>query len=172
MSGRRTTVGILSGAIDVDRLLTLLRACAHLPTVNLSESVADTSAELMTILVVDDDPDTRTLLRLILETEGYSVVEAGHGEEALGMIGPHVPDVVVTDLAMPVLNGVALIERLRSEPRTATIPIVVVSASDEADALQSTGRVKAVVRKPFDATAFAECIRAIATISMRSAPAM
>ena len=119
---------------------------------------------LSTAPVVDDDSETRSLVRLILETEGYAVVEAAHGEEALGLIGPNpVPDVIVTDLAMPVLNGVALIERLESEPRTATIPIVVVSASDEARALQTSGRVDAVVRKPFDATAFAESIRSLAT---------
>jgi CheY-like chemotaxis protein len=119
---------------------------------------------LSTALVVDDDSQTRSLVRLILETEGYAVVEAAHGEEALGLIGPNpVPDVIVTDLAMPILNGVALIERLESEPRTATIPIVVVSGSDEARALQTSGRVEAVVRKPFDVTAFAECIRSLAT---------
>ncbi len=119
---------------------------------------------LSTALVVDDDSQTRSLVRLILETEGYAVVEAADGEEALGLIGPNpVPDVIVTDLAMPILNGVALIERLESEPRTATIPIVVVSGSDEARALQTSGRVEAVVRKPFDVTAFAECIRSLAT---------
>src|SRR5690348_14694158 len=119
-------------------------------------------------LVVDDDSDTRSLVRLILETQGYAVVEAAHGEQALGLLGPNpVPDVIVTDLAMPILNGVALIERLESEPRTATIPIVVVSGSDEARALQTSGRVDAVVRKPFDATAFAECIRGLATTSVR-----
>lgn len=127
---------------------------------------------LSTALIVDDDSETRSLLRLILETEGYAVVEAAHGEEALGFIGPNpLPAVIVTDLQMPVLNGVELIERLQSEPRTATIPIVVVSASDEARALKTSGRVEAVVRKPFDATVVAECIRALVSTSMRSAPA-
>ena len=129
-------------------------------------------ATLSTALVVDDDSETRSLVRLILETEGYAVVEAAHHGEALGLIGPNpVPDVILTDLAMPILNGVALIERLGSEPRTATIPIVVVSASDEARALQTSGRVNAVVRKPFDATALVQCIRGLATTSMRSEPA-
>jgi CheY-like chemotaxis protein len=66
---------------------------------------------------------------------------------------------------MPVLNEVALIERLESEPRTANIPIVVVSASDEARALPTSAGVDAVVRKPFDATVFAERIRGLATTS-------
>src|SRR5437899_7008979 len=107
---------------DSGRLLTLLRACTQ------SLTVSRCGITLSTALVVDDDSETRSLVRLILETEGYAVVEAAPGEEALGLIGPNpVPDVIVTDLAMPILNGVALIERLESEPRTATIPIVVVS---------------------------------------------
>ena len=125
-----------------------------------------------TVLVVDDDSDTRSLLRLILEIEGFAVVEAAHGQEALAIIRPNpLPDVVVTDLKMPVLDGLALIERLRSEPSTVNIPIVVVSASIEARALESSTRVEAVIRKPFDATAFAECIRGVAGSSTTSAPA-
>jgi len=126
---------------------------------------------LNTALIVDDDSDIRSLLRLILETEGFAVLEAAHGEEALAIIPTSIPDVVVTDLKMPVLNGLALIERLRSEPSTANIPIVVVSASNEARALESSTRVEAVIRKPFDATAFAECIRGVAGSSPRSVSA-
>src|SRR4029077_18088427 len=82
---------------------------------------------LSTILVVDDDADTRVMLRLILEPAGHEVVEASDGHTALGLIGPDpLPDLITTDLRMPIVNGQALIERLRSEPRTAGIPIVVV----------------------------------------------
>jgi len=147
-------------AADSGRLLTLLRASTQ------SLDSEQDGITLSTALVVDDDSETRSLVRLILETEGYEVLEAAHGEEALRLIGPNpVPDVIVTDLAMPILSGVALIERLESELRTATIPIVVVSASDEARALQTSGRVDAVVRKPFDATALAKCIRGLAATS-------
>lgn len=125
------------------------------------------------VLVVDDDPGTRSLLRLILETEGHAVVEAAHGGEALNIIRLNaVPDVLVTDLMMPVLNGLELIERLQAEPMTATIPIVVVSSNSlAARALQTSGAVTAVVGKPFVASAFADCIRAIATGPMKTAPA-
>lgn len=117
-------------------------------------------AALSTILVVDDDRDTRSLLRLIFETAGHSVVEAPHGKAALDIIRPNsLPDVVVTDLRMPVLSGLHLIEHLHSEPRTRAIPIVVVSAnSDAARTLQTSGLVQAVVRKPFDVHALIECI--------------
>jgi adenylate cyclase len=120
-------------------------------------------SSLSTVMVVDDDPETRSLLRLILEADGHVVVEAMHGAQALEIIGPDpVPDVVVTDLMMPVLNGSELIGRLQSQPRTAAIPIIVVSASStDALALQASGLVEAVVTKPFDAAVFADHIRAV-----------
>jgi CheY-like chemotaxis protein len=73
---------------------------------------------------------------------------------------------------MPVLNGSELIKRLQAEPRTAAIPIVVVSSNaDAVRALQTSGAVAAAVGKPFIASAFAECIRAIAAGSTKTAPA-
>lgn len=114
-------------------------------------------------MVVDDDPATRSLIRSILEVDGHAVIEAMHGGHALEIIGPDLlPDLVVTDLMMPVLNGAELIGRLQSEPRTSVIPIVVVSAnSADALALQASGLVEAVVTKPFDATALVNCIRGV-----------
>jgi CheY-like chemotaxis protein len=74
------------------------------------------------------------------------------------------PDVVTTDVSMPILDGEQLIGRLRSEPRTASIPIVVVSGNyDAARALQSSGLVEAVVHKPVDPAPLRECIRAVAS---------
>ena len=116
------------------------------------------------VLVVDDDSSTRTVLRMILEKDGHEVIEAEHGEAALVHITPRLPDIVTTDLTMPVLNGEGLILRLRSEPRTAAIPIVVVSGNPAAArALHASGVVEAVVVKPFDAADLIKCIRAIAT---------
>ena len=116
------------------------------------------------VLVVDDDPSTRFVVRLILETEGHEVVEAEHGEAALERIRPNPPDIVTTDLTMPVLSGEKLIERLRSEPTTASIPIVVVSGNPAAArALHAAGLVEAFLTKPFDAAELRECIRAVAT---------
>jgi len=113
-------------------------------------------------MVVDDDADTRFVLRLILEKDGHAVVEAEHGEAALAQFILSPPDLLTTDLMMPVLSGEALIERLRSKPTTALIPIVVVSGnSAAARALQASGLVEAVVNKPFDAADLAECIRTL-----------
>lgn len=103
------------------------------------------------IMVVDDDPSIRTMLRLIFERAGYEVAEAASGMAALNLIcDRQPPDVVLTDLTMPVMNGNELIRRLRSEPRTASIPIVVVSGDAEAaKGFEAAERADALMSKPF-----------------------
>lgn len=100
---------------------------------------------------------------MILERDGHEIVEADHGGKALELIGPdRLPDVVTTDVSMPVLDGVELIHRLRSEPRTAGIPIIVVSSNlDRVQGLHAAGLVDAIVTKPFDVAKFTECVRSV-----------
>lgn len=76
------------------------------------------------ILVVDDEPDIRFILRHILQREGYEVDVAINGAAALECVKEGHPDLVITDLMMPVMDGNELVERLRSDPQTATIPIM------------------------------------------------
>jgi len=116
------------------------------------------------VLVVDDDPSLRVVLRLLLEREGHMVVEAPHGKAALLAIQQKgVPDVVTTDLRMPVLGGEELIRHLRSDPATAAIPIVVISGNqDAALALHARRLVEAVLLKPFDVANVARCIKDVA----------
>ena len=124
---------------------------------------------MSTVLVVDDDAPTRVMLRMVLESAGHEVVEAAHGAAALDIISPDlVPDIVMTDLTMPILSGKELIDRLRSAPKTASIPIVVVSGNyDFARALQASGLVEAVIEKPFGAADLTECIRTVAGTGLR-----
>lgn len=91
------------------------------------------------------------MLRAIFEDAGYEVAEAAHGEAALDLMrGADLPDVVTTDLMMPVMGGNELIHRLRSEPRTALIPILVVSANaGAAEGLRAAEGADAVIAKPF-----------------------
>ncbi|MDQ4059287.1 MAG: hybrid sensor histidine kinase/response regulator [Actinomycetota bacterium] len=104
----------------------------------------DREPRVATILVVDDESDMRFLLRMILEEAGHEVVEAGHGALALERVRKSSPDLVVTDLMMPVMPGRELIQHLRSDPETAAIPILVLSAY-RADPL----KVDALLDKPF-----------------------
>jgi CheY-like chemotaxis protein len=83
------------------------------------------------ILIVDDEPDIRFMMRLILEGAGHSVTEARHGLAGLKSVKSGHPDLVTTDVMMPTMDGLELIERLRSDPKTAAIPILVVSGNSE-----------------------------------------
>jgi len=121
-------------------------------------------------MVVDDDAGTRFVLRMILEREGHSVLDAPHGEAALALIARDaLPDVVTTDLMMPILNGEELILRLRLEPSTAAIPIVIISGNlGAAHALHSSGLVEGVVHKPFEPAELVKCVRAVAGNALRT----
>jgi CheY-like chemotaxis protein len=113
---------------------------------------------LSTILVVDDEPSIRFLVRITLENEGFEVVEAHHGAAALERIGTSRPDLVVTDLMMPVMAGRELIERLRADPQTASIPIIVLSANGSLEA----GGADVALGKPFDPPSLLEAVQTLA----------
>jgi CheY-like chemotaxis protein len=101
------------------------------------------------ILVVDDEPSIRYLLRAAFESAGHHVVEAKHGRDALDLIeSGRVPDLVTTDFMMPVMNGAELIQRIRNDPATAGVPLILVSSS--AGAERRATSVDAFFRKPFD----------------------
>lgn len=78
--------------------------------------------------MVDDEPDLRYLLRRIFTRAGHEVTEAGNGAVAWETARVVRPELVVTDIMMPVMDGVELIRRLRGDPTTAPIPILSVSA--------------------------------------------
>jgi len=80
------------------------------------------------ILIVEDDFDTRYGLSLILQTEGYDVVTAADGECALAVASQQKPDLIITDISMPRLNGVELTRRIKRKKETAGIPILAITA--------------------------------------------
>ena len=73
-------------------------------------------------------PTKREMLSFFLTGEGYSVITAEDGQQALGLIGLAPPDLIITDIQMPNLNGIELIKRLRGQSQSSTVPIVVMSA--------------------------------------------
>jgi CheY-like chemotaxis protein len=83
------------------------------------------------ILVVDDEPDARYLLRYAFERAGHEVSEATDGAAALEAIAASRPALVVTDMMMPTMNGAELIRCLRCDPDTAGIPILCISGNQE-----------------------------------------
>ena len=107
--------------------------------------MADNASASCTVMVVDDEPDIRYLLRITLEGAGYGVVEAAHGEAALEQVRRSLPQLVLTDRMMPRMSGGELIERLRADESTKAIPIVLISGTRGVQP-----GADAVVRKPFD----------------------
>lgn len=85
----------------------------------------------MRILIVDDLADNRELYATYFQLEGFDVDLAGDGEEALRRVDAMMPDIIVMDLSMPVLDGWEATRRLKTNPRTASIPVVVLTAIHE-----------------------------------------
>jgi CheY-like chemotaxis protein len=84
---------------------------------------------MKTVLVADDKPTGRELVRTVLENTGYTVIEAGDGHEALRCARESLPDLIILDLHMPGLDGFGVIQELRREPQFADTPIVALTAS-------------------------------------------
>ena len=102
------------------------------------------------VLVIDDDPWLCELVRTTFELEGIDVQEAHHAIEAERVILDRVPDAIVLDIGLPGIDGLFYCERLRDSPRTAAVPIFVISGSEEAGARAKSVGATAFVRKPFD----------------------
>lgn len=86
------------------------------------------SASMITVLVADDEPPIRLLVRVNLEAEGYNVIEASNGEEALEQAQELMPDVILLDVMMPRKDGWTVAQELLGIPKTAQIPIVFLTA--------------------------------------------
>lgn len=83
------------------------------------------------IVIVDDDQDIRLLLDFNLSGEGYEVLEAANGAEALDIIKTNEIALVVTDLSMPVMDGYELIKNLKDNPETSKIPVLLLTGREE-----------------------------------------
>jgi DNA-binding response OmpR family regulator len=108
-----------------------------------------------TILVVDDEPDTLTYLRTVLEDQGYKTIGAVDGEEAIASLQEQVPDLVTLDITMPEKSGVAVYRKLREESRYSSIPVIMITGvSDDFKRFISTRRQvpppDAYISKPVD----------------------
>jgi CheY-like chemotaxis protein len=104
------------------------------------------------VLVVEDHEDTRYFMRLALEDRGYRVCEAENGEQAIAIAGREQPNAILMDISMPILNGLTATARIRQHHALRKIPIVALTAHNEADlraGAQACG-FTAYVTKPID----------------------
>lgn len=115
------------------------------------------------VLVADDDLDILDLVSTRMELFGYRVVQARGGDEALELAFERRPDLIVLDVMMPGLTGYEVTERLRAATETATIPILLLTASvqEEHEARGRAVGATAFMRKPFEASALEECVRSL-----------
>jgi len=89
----------------------------------------------MNILIVEDDPDARKVLSLILKLDGFEVSTVSSGREAFGAIRAACPDLILLDVMMPDVDGYELCRRIRSEPATRGIPIVMLSGKADRESV-------------------------------------
>lgn len=115
---------------------------------------------MATVLIVEDNERNMRLMRLLLRNQGYTLLEATDGNEALAMLASQTPDIILVDIQLPDVDGLEITRRLRREPRFAATPIVALTAyampGDREMFLRAgcTG----YVAKPIDTRAFPEIV--------------
>jgi two-component system, cell cycle response regulator DivK len=110
------------------------------------------------VLIAEDNPVNRELLREMLEARGYTVSEACDGQEALQQIEAAMPDILLMDIGMPVLDGYATIQRIRQDPAKAKLPVLAVTAyamRDDKEKALASG-FDGYLSKPINAQALAQ----------------
>ncbi len=122
------------------------------------------SASLGRVLVVDDDDVIRQLITVNLELEGFDVMTAFDGQDCLDKVKKVMPDVITLDIMMPRLDGWEAASRLRADPATAGIKVVLLSARAQEADLQRGSRlgVDAYLTKPFDPDELIATVRRLA----------
>ena len=121
------------------------------------------------ILLVDDERDVVTLIKFLLEKDGHLVIAAYDGAEALVKAGIEpldttavIPDLVILDVMMPVMDGYAVRARLQEDGRTKTVPVIVLTAKGETkDQLNSACNVTSYLEKPFDPKMLRELVASL-----------
>ena len=106
---------------------------------------------MKTVLLADDEAHVRNVMAFKLKGRGFNVVTAGDGEEALELAKHSQPDLVVTDMQMPRMNGLELAQQMSREPVTASIPLIMVSSREfeiGPDEIRGT-KIRKVMSKPF-----------------------
>lgn len=114
------------------------------------------------VLIVDDNDKNLRLARDVLRFAGFRTLEAATGADAIRLAGEHLPDVILMDIRLPDIDGLSALARLRSEPLTATIPVVAVTSSTmmgDRERFLSAG-FDGYMEKPISVREFAGQVRA------------
>jgi two-component system, chemotaxis family, chemotaxis protein CheY len=112
-----------------------------------------------TVLVVDDDDDVRDAVREVLEDRRYFVVTARSGRDAIRALSVVRVGLILLDLSMPEMDGWTFLDHKAANLSIAALPVIVVTAVPEVDAIEDDPRVAAVLRKPLGAHALVQAVR-------------
>ena len=119
------------------------------------------TTDLPLVLIVDDNDWNRKLARDLLRSSSFRTLEAATAAEGVALAAEHRPDVILMDLRLPDADGTEAVRALRSEPRTARIPVVAVTAMplDARDSWLSEAGFAGYIAKPLDADSFPDLVR-------------
>jgi DNA-binding response OmpR family regulator len=111
-----------------------------------------------TVMIVDDDPQLMRVLVMFFDLEGYKVIRAGNGREALTLLGDHKPDLILLDLMMPEVAGEEVVKTVRATNNGPRIPIVIFTAADSREAELMAAGANAYITKPFSLDGLSEVV--------------
>jgi CheY-like chemotaxis protein len=125
--------------------------------------MAPTQTDARTLLVVEDYEDSLAFLTALLTREGYNILTAGTGEEAIRMVVGRRPDLILMDLGLPGINGLEVVWHIREQPELAEVPIIIISAHDSYDLREEATKAgcKGYLTKPLDLAEFKQLIKSI-----------
>lgn len=113
------------------------------------------------ILIVEDEPELRSLIKLELETSGYTVVCAEDGEAGLRMASEERPDLVISDVLMPKIDGNQMLQELRALDFGKNIPVIILTARRKMKEYFEIMDVSAFLEKPFEAEELLDCVEKV-----------
>jgi CheY-like chemotaxis protein len=112
-----------------------------------------------TILIVEDNPDQRDFLAIMLEQQGYTIHTATDGSEGLRLIKSFTPDLIISDIMMPNLDGIEMVKELKKNPEYQSIPVLMLSAYGTNKLFEAINAgASHVMRKPLDFDFFFKAI--------------
>jgi CheY-like chemotaxis protein len=122
---------------------------------------------MQTVLVVDDEFGVAEVLQSILEDEGYRVVTAINGKQALTRLVEHTPDLILLDYMMPIMDGTQTVAAIRQDPALKNIPVILMSSLEEAAVRETCTDYDTFLRKPFRAMAVLRLVAELLSQSPR-----
>lgn len=116
-----------------------------------------------TVLTVDDSKTMLQMLQFALKQGGYNVIQGENGQEGLDLLGKHHVDVIISDINMPVMDGITFIKELRKQPQNKATPVLILT-TESSQAKKAEGRAAGAtgwIVKPFDPAKLLEVIRKV-----------